>query len=112
MLCTFDKSKDTMCQICLIQLADHEENNDAIVWLDSCKDRFHSECFKQYLKVQIENSAIPLKCPISTCRAILKRDDIVDHLTSDEIDRFDRLENKWIRKVIPGVIECPNSDCN
>ena len=114
MLITFDKAinNENTCKICLISLADHKENNDEIVWLDSCKDRFHSRCFIQYLKTQIENSAFPLKCPIPTCKVILTRPDIADHLTFDEIERFDRFENKWVQSVTPDATECPNPRCN
>lgn len=88
-----------------------QEKPPKVFALGVCSCIYHEECLQQWLKVQIENGQLPIKCPEPKCKKVLPIPDLRELLTEEERKRCYRFEWKMIRDQNPNMIECPTPDC-
>lgn len=95
------------CPICIEQITDIK----SLVKLE-CEHVFCLTCFSEYIKEEINNLRVPIKCPDYNCKELIEEEFLKQYLFPDLLNKY----NKFIKKKriieIPGSVECPYVDCD
>ena len=109
------KKQGIILQECKICLEDYDTTNEDNFIL-SCGCSIHSECFEDYLLNSINDSRLPLRCPLCD-RIVNALDPIIEYL--DDHDYKDQLYflkdfmNQYCFETTDTIrCYCPNRDCD
>mmetsp|Transcript_3723 Transcript_3723/g.3124 ORF Transcript_3723/g.3124 Transcript_3723/m.3124 type:complete len:90 (+) Transcript_3723:447-716(+) len=79
--------------------------------LDNCGHLFHSDCITMHLQTSIDQSKIPIICPIEDCENIIGMDTFKDLLEDNYIERFNLFSLKiGVQKNAANFISCPTDE--
>ena len=88
-----------------------EMDKSEIIFLNSCKDVYHVECFNKYLIFEISEKHLPLTCP--KCELVLLENDLRERLTYDEFYKYQRFSIEFVAEKYPNEYSCcPTPDCS
>eukprot|EP01016_Furgasonia_blochmanni_P009451 TRINITY_DN13918_c0_g1_i2.p1 TRINITY_DN13918_c0_g1~~TRINITY_DN13918_c0_g1_i2.p1 ORF type:complete len:299 (+),score=45.06 TRINITY_DN13918_c0_g1_i2:65-961(+) len=97
--------ENTMCKICLEPLFQSQ-----YFGLDSCGHTFHTQCLLDYIKSQIDERKLPIRC--AECKAEMDRANIEDILPGDYKDKFFRFSLENLVSLNSDMFSCcPTPDC-
>jgi len=101
-----DVMNEIMCSICLGGLIDED-----FIPLEACEHMFHTNCFSEYLKSEINSRHFPIKCP-SNCGQEVSQVDMVQVLDQDLVDKFyDYSLQKYVSTHADEISCCPTPNC-
>lgn len=100
------------CKICLFGFEnDEEEGEDEVLPLSLCEHFYHSSCFKNYLKAQIDESKFPLVCPEVSCKVELADLDLKEVLAEADYNKYSAFALNTVVDTHKDLSWCPTADC-
>ena len=92
-----------------------EDTDQHVHAISSCTDVYHRDCLTQYVKSQIEQGKLPVRCPDMNCMVPLSTEnDLKSLLNEQELARLQRFEWKMIRESCnpADYLDCPTDNCD
>ncbi|CAI2382803.1 unnamed protein product [Moneuplotes crassus] len=100
------KAYEDECKICLMGI-----ESEKAYCISQCGHSFHQDCILMHLTTSIDQSKIPIKCPIEDCELDLGMDTFKDLLDESYLKRFELFSLKLCIQKEGNFLNCPNKDC-
>ncbi|CAK67458.1 unnamed protein product (macronuclear) [Paramecium tetraurelia] len=94
--------QSTQCSICLENV---QQDKYA---LTACQHIYHKQCLENLINAASE---FPIKCPNLECREEILRDDLENIVSSQVMDRLEKIAFNQYLLQNPNVFQCPTENC-